>query len=117
MSQPPGNPLPASPPEKESATVAMPWMGMLALALLVALGFAALRLRFANAPAAEPPASPARADGPAIEVPRPSPLFRRSHHERIHDQRYLSLILEAELESSRSSGAPENGVEPPPSRD
>lgn len=117
MSQPPGNLLPASPPEAEPAAVAVPWMGMLALAFLVALGFAALRLRFSDAPAAEPPASPARAGGAAVEVPRPSLLFRRSHHEKIHDQRYLSLILEAELESSRSSGAPENGVEPPPSRD
>jgi hypothetical protein len=117
-----GNALP-EPPAQGSGVVAMPWMGMVALAVLAALSLAALRLRFSDAPAVVRSASrasaaedPTSAAEDPIVVPRPSLLFRRSHHEKMHDQRYLSLILEAELESPRSPRALQDGEEGPPAR-
>jgi hypothetical protein len=117
-----GNALP-EPPAQGSGVVAMPWMGMVALAVLAALSLAALRLRFSDAPAVDRSASrasaaedPTSAAEDPIVVPRPSLLFRRSHHEKMHDQRYLSLILEAELESPRSPRALQDGDEGPPAR-
>jgi hypothetical protein len=110
-----GNALP-EPPAQGSGVVAMPWMGMVALAVLAALSLAALRLRFSDAPAVDRSASRTSAAEDPIVVPRPSLLFRRSHHEKMHDQRYLSLILEAELESPRSPRALQDGEEGPPAR-
>ncbi len=110
-----GTPLP-EPPAQDSDAMAMPWMGFLALAVLAALSLGALRLRFSDAPAAGRTARRRGAGEEPIVVPRPSLLFRRSHHEKMHDQRYLSLILEAELESTRRSQARQEGNEEPPAR-
>ncbi len=115
-SQPTSNALSEPAPAASGAGMAIPWMGIIALAVLAALSLAALRLRFSDAPTDDRPASWDNAGEAPLVVPRPSLLFRRSHHEKMHDQRYLSLILEAELESPRPSRAGKDGDEAPPAR-
>lgn len=108
--------MPEAPP-RDGDAVATPWMGIVALAILAAVGLVALRLRFSDASAVDRTASRTRGGGEPIVVPRPTLLSRRSHHEKIHDERYLSLILEAELEPPHPSQAREDGGESPPARD
>jgi hypothetical protein len=89
---------------------------MVALAVVAALSLAALRRCFSGADAADRPASRDSSGEAPLVLPPPTLLFRRSRHEQIHDQRYLSLILEAELESPRSRRSRENRDERPPAR-
>jgi hypothetical protein len=82
-------------------------MGVVGAFLLAALGLAALGLRLwgsgARSNSAYGPGSPVR-----LPTPSAAALLKRSHHEKLHDAKYLSLILEAELE-------PEDQDSPPPS--
>jgi len=113
---------PAVPPRDASAAVAMPWVEMIALAVMALLSIAVLRVRFSDAPPDSPQVrrdssreSPLAEEIP-MEVPRPSLLFRRSHHEKMHDQHYLSLMLEAEQKSPSPPRAREDGDEAQPPR-
>ncbi len=103
----------ASPPPEASGAAGLPVMETVALVVLAALSLAALRLRFSDAAASDPQAGRERAEEQPV-VPRPGLLFRRSHHEKMHDQKYLSRILEAELESPGCRQAGEDGDDSQP---
>jgi hypothetical protein len=87
------------PPPQESSGSGGGAPEFLALALLAALGLAALRLRFSGVQAIGRDGARGSPEG-SLLPPRPSLLFRPTHHERMHDEKYLKRMLEAEREAA-----------------
>jgi len=103
------------PPPKASPELGQALPGTMAALLLAALGLTALcfRLRGPGSPGKQNEEDKAQGASPLPSLP-PS-LFSRSHHEKLHDAKYLQRILEAEGQSDGPPApAPGNADTTPP---